>query len=98
MSMENHVGMILKREKQKNTKKTPNVVVKWLTLLLRNWEVQGSHLSPETDYPGLGFSWFPSVASSECRESTLKLGHSHFLPNLLVHHSLYSLLSDAWDV
>jgi hypothetical protein len=39
----------------------PNVVVEWLTLLLRIWEVLGSNLGPETGYPDLGFSWFSSV-------------------------------------
>jgi hypothetical protein len=29
---------------------SPNVVVEWLTLLLRIWEVSGSNLRPETDY------------------------------------------------
>jgi hypothetical protein len=29
----------------------PNVVVEWLTLLLRIREVQGSNLGPETVYP-----------------------------------------------
>jgi hypothetical protein len=29
----------------------PNVVFKSITMLLRIWEVPGSNLDPETDYP-----------------------------------------------
>jgi hypothetical protein len=27
--------------------------------------------------------WFSSVPSGECRDSTLKLGHNRFFPNIL---------------
>jgi hypothetical protein len=39
--------------------KRPNVMVKWLTLLLRIWEVPGSSLGPETGYPDESFCGFP---------------------------------------
>jgi hypothetical protein len=29
-----------------------------------------------------GLSWFSSVPPDKCQDSTLKLGHGHFLPNL----------------
>jgi hypothetical protein len=35
-----------------------NVVVKWLTLLLRIREIQSSNLGTETGYPDLRFSGF----------------------------------------
>jgi hypothetical protein len=31
--------------------KTPNIVVEWLTLLLRIWEVPDSNFGPKTGYP-----------------------------------------------
>jgi hypothetical protein len=31
--------------------KKRNVVIEWLTLLLRIWEVMGSNLAPKTGYP-----------------------------------------------
>jgi hypothetical protein len=36
-----------------------NVVVKWLTLLLRSWEVLNSNLGLETSYLGTDFHGFP---------------------------------------
>jgi hypothetical protein len=36
---------------------TPNVVIQWLKLQLRIWEVLGLNLGPETVYPDWGFSW-----------------------------------------
>jgi hypothetical protein len=36
---------------------SPNIVIAWLTLLLRIREVLGSNLDPETGYPDT-FSWF----------------------------------------
>jgi hypothetical protein len=37
----------------------PNVVVEWLTLLLRIRKVPASNLGPETGYPDWGFRGFP---------------------------------------
>jgi hypothetical protein len=79
--------------------KWPNVVVEWLKLLLRFREVPGSNLSSETGYPDWGFSWFCSVPLSECRVSTLQLGHDRSFPypfKFIIHLSqfistLYSL-------
>jgi hypothetical protein len=34
-----------------NNMVTPNVIVEWLTILLRIREVSGSNLGPETSYP-----------------------------------------------
>jgi hypothetical protein len=68
----------------------PNVVVRWLTLLRRIREVQGSNLGSETGYPEV--MWFYSVSPGECRDSTLKSGHDRFLPNpfrFIVHLSPY---------
>jgi hypothetical protein len=47
-----------------------NVVVEWLKLLFRIWEVPGSNLGPDTSYSDWDFSWFPSVPS-EFRDSAL---------------------------
>jgi hypothetical protein len=57
-----------------------NVVVKSLTPLLRIREFPGSNFGPETGYPDWRFSWFSSVPSGKCCDSTLKLGHDSFLP------------------
>jgi hypothetical protein len=61
----------------------PNVVVEWLTLLLRIREGTGSNFDLETGYPDLGFSWFSSVPPCECRDNTLKLCEVRFLPSQL---------------
>jgi hypothetical protein len=53
----------------------PNDVVKWLTLLLRIREVQGSNLGPGDRLSWLRFSCFSSVPPSEFQDSALKLGH-----------------------
>jgi hypothetical protein len=37
----------------------PNVVVKWLTLLLRIRDFSGSNLGPETGFPDWDFRGFP---------------------------------------
>jgi hypothetical protein len=71
-----------------------NVVVEWLTILLRIWEVPGSNL--ETGYPCWGFSWFFSVPTGEFRISTLKLGpRSLAFKSFPNHHSPISLSFDA---
>jgi hypothetical protein len=74
---------------------TPNVVVEWLTLLLRIREVPGSNFGPLTGYPGLYFSWFLSAPLGECRVSASKLGYGRFLPNyfhFITHHPFHSTL------
>jgi hypothetical protein len=76
----------------------PNVVVEYLTLLLRIREVLASNLGPESGY------WlkFFVVFISPCRqilELYLQLGHGRFLPNLFqfiihistLHSTLYIL-------
>jgi hypothetical protein len=42
-------------------KDRPNVVVEWLTLLLRIREVPGSNLGPDTGYPDRVFVIFLSL-------------------------------------
>jgi hypothetical protein len=42
-----------------------NFVVEWLTLMLRNREVMGSNLGPETGYSDCDFSWFSTVPPDE---------------------------------
>jgi hypothetical protein len=49
----------------------PNVVVGWLTLLLRNQEVPGSNLGPKTGCPDWGFLWFFSVPPRDFRNIIL---------------------------
>jgi hypothetical protein len=75
-----------------------NVMVEWLTPLLHVWEVLGSNLGPETDYPDWGFLLFSSVPPDECQVGTLKSGRDHFLLNPFqfvcsapFHLMLYSL-------
>jgi hypothetical protein len=48
---------------------TLNVVVEWLTLLLRIQEVPGSNLDQEVEYPDWGSSWFLPVLPTECQDS-----------------------------
>jgi hypothetical protein len=40
----------------------PNIVVEWLTFLLRIREVSGSNLGPQTGYPNYGFRGFSSLS------------------------------------
>jgi hypothetical protein len=71
---------------------SPNVVVEWLTLLLRIREVPGSNLGPG-DWLSYGFSLSSSVPPGKYRNSTFKLGHDRFLPNsfqvIIIHLSPY---------
>jgi hypothetical protein len=72
-----------------------NVVVEWLTLLLRIREVPGSNLSPETAYPESGSWWFSSDPPGKYEDSALKLGHNTFqiLSNSsFTHHPSFSAL------
>jgi hypothetical protein len=59
----------------------PNVVVKWLALMLCIRVIPGSDLSLETGYHHWDFSWFSSVTPGKCRDCPLKLGQDCFLPN-----------------
>jgi hypothetical protein len=43
---------------------SPNVVIEWLTLLLRILEVSDSNLNPETGYSDWHVSWFSLVPPS----------------------------------
>jgi hypothetical protein len=45
-----------------------NLVVEWLTLLLRIRELPGSNLGPETSIPDWGVSWLSSVPPGEYRK------------------------------
>jgi hypothetical protein len=81
----------------------PNVVVKWLTLVLRIREVPGSNLGQQTGYPDWSFSWFPSVSPGKCCNMYLQLGHDRFLPNpfqVIIHVSYirrYSFSFSYWN-
>jgi hypothetical protein len=55
----------------------PNVVVEWLTLMLRILEVLCSHLGSETGYPDRGFCGFPQ-SLQQMLGFCLKLGQDHF--------------------
>jgi hypothetical protein len=70
----------------------PNVVVEWLTLILRIREGPGSILGPATGYPNSRFSWFSSVPPGELLDSTLKLGLDRFLPTS--NSSSFTLIID----
>jgi hypothetical protein len=61
--------------------RVPNVVVEWVTPLLRIRNIPGSNLGPETGYLDCGISWFLSVPPGKHRECTSKLGYDRFLPN-----------------
>jgi hypothetical protein len=52
----------------------PNVVAKWLALLLHIWEDLGSNLNPETSYPEV-FHEF-----SQLLQAYAGIGHDCFLP------------------
>jgi hypothetical protein len=58
---------------------SPNVVVEWITVLLRIREVTALNLGPETSYPELRFSWFSSVPPYECRDITYILYNTSVL-------------------
>jgi hypothetical protein len=64
-------------------KTLPNVVVEWLTPLLRIREVPGSNPGTETGYPDEGFSWLSSVPPGKFQDSNFKLVHDRFLPHPL---------------
>jgi hypothetical protein len=59
----------------------PNVVVDWLTLVIRTWEVRGPHLILQMGYRHWGLLWLFSVRPGVCRDSTSKQGHNHFFLN-----------------
>jgi len=50
-TLQTYVTKILKSSDYKFSTFTPNVVIEWLTILLRIREVPGSNLGPETGYP-----------------------------------------------
>jgi hypothetical protein len=75
-----------------------NIVVKRLTLLLRIREVSSSNIGLDTSYSDWSFHRFFSALAGKCRDSTLQLGHDHFLQHLFqliihlwpLHLKLYS--------
>jgi hypothetical protein len=72
-----------------------DVVVEWLTFLIRFRETLGSHLGPETVYSDWGPSYMFSVLPGKSWDSTLKLGHDHFPSHpfqFIIHLSLHSTL------
>jgi hypothetical protein len=72
--------------KQFKVSHMPDVMVDWLTLLLRIREVPGSNVGLETGCPARGFSWFFSVSPNKCRDITLNYATTasfHILSNYL---------------
>jgi hypothetical protein len=72
----------------------PNIVVEWLTPLLRIREVLGSNVGPETGYPDWACSWFYSFSPGEWRPSILKWGHDLYIGNpfyFIIHLSPFHL-------
>jgi hypothetical protein len=58
----------------------PNVVVEWLTFMLRIREVPGSSLGDWDWLSWLKNMWYSWVRPGKYHDSALKLGHYHFLP------------------
>jgi hypothetical protein len=71
------------------------IVVEYLTILLRIWKVPRSNLGPKTGYPDSEFSWFSSAPPGKFRDSVLNLGHDRVLRNSfqLVSHLLHYRLT-----
>jgi hypothetical protein len=74
----------------------PNVVVEWLTLLVRIRDVSGSNLRPEPGYVDCGFSWLSSVPPGKCRDSVLNQATAVSFDILPTHHSPITLSFDAF--
>jgi hypothetical protein len=72
---------------------TPNLVVEWLTLLLRTTDVPRSHLGPDTGYPDWGFAYFLhflQVNAGKCLKLSLDrfLANSSFIYNHFIRHCM----------
>jgi hypothetical protein len=71
----------------------PNVVVEWLTLLLRNGQFQGSIFGLGDLLSWLRFFVVFLVSPGDWRDSAFKLGHDRFLSNhfqfIIIHLSSY---------
>jgi hypothetical protein len=74
---------------------TLNVVVQWLTHLVRIREVPGSNLGPETGYNDLSFSWFSVVVPGKFLCNTLNGARRHSSTAFTIYHSLITLSFDA---
>jgi hypothetical protein len=73
----------------------PNVVVEWLTLLLRILEVPGSYLGPETGYPDCVFRGF--LQSLQANAGIVYQNRTLRLPSISfpIRHSLTAFLFHA---
>jgi hypothetical protein len=71
----------------------PNIMVEWLTLLLRIRKASGSILGPATVYPDWGFSWHSSVPPGKCRDSNLNRPRPLPSKSFAIHHLLILLLT-----
>jgi hypothetical protein len=60
----------------------PNVVVKWLTLLLCIRQVLGSNLSPETSYPEVLYGFLQSLQAN-----------AEIVPSMAIFFHILSILS-----
>jgi hypothetical protein len=69
-----------------------NVAAKWLALLLRIRNVQGSNLGPETGYPVRLRSWFSSVIPYKHQYSAL-----NYATTASFHILCYSLIILSFD-
>jgi hypothetical protein len=69
----------------------PSMVVEWLIFLLLIQETLGWNLGLENQLSWQVFLWFSLVPLWKCQDSTVKLGHIHFLPHpnsSLTHYPL----------
>jgi hypothetical protein len=68
----------------------PNVTVEQVAFLFRIWEVRGSNLSPQTDYPDLGLSWFCSAFTQDQNRS-----RSHSFTSFPVRFTIWCYITRA---
>jgi hypothetical protein len=69
------------KHRNKPTSTKPTELAQVVTLLSRTWEVLRSNIGQNIDYSDRGVSWFSSVPSGKCHDSTLNLEHDRFLPH-----------------
>jgi hypothetical protein len=72
-----------------------NVVIEWITFLLRIWELLGSYIGPETGYHNWGVLQFSSVPRDKCWDSTLHSATTasfHILSNSSFTYHLFCKL------
>jgi hypothetical protein len=82
-------------DKRENEKLEPNVVVEWLTLLLRIREVPGSNLDLETGYPHCDFRGFPQFLQANVRIVPQMRPRPLSSTHIPIHHLPIILLFDV---